>query len=169
MGGMRILTIRNMVYTVVLISLLGVGFSKADARPQARLVPEKNRVEIGMNNGPSATRMLPLYEQRQIQYFSAGVGLEEREAQYPPFSLKCVFVEGAKPFLARVAVTVRDEQGEEVLRVPGEQVNGPWLFIDLPKGKYVVAGTRSDGIEVQRKVLIEESSTARVHFHFPAS
>ena len=167
---MRILTIRNVVYAGVLISLLGVGFSKADARPQARLVPEKNRVEIGLNNGmPSAIRKLPLYEQRQIQYFSAGVGLEEREAQYPRFSLKCVFVGGAKTFLARVAVTVRDEQGGEVLQIPGEQVNGPWLFINLPKGKYVVTATRSDGFEVQRKISIGENSSTRVHFHWPAS
>ena len=167
---MRILTIRNMVYAGVLISVLGGGVSRADTRPQARLVPEKNRVEIGINNGmPHETRKLPLYEQRQIQYFSAGVGLEEREAQYPRFSLKCVFVEEPKPFLARVAVTVRDEQGREVLQVPGEQVNGPWLFIDLPKGQYVVTATRSDGFEVQRKIAVEETSTTTVHFHWPAS
>lgn len=136
----------------------------------ARIVPEKQRVEIGQENGTfMPTGILSLYEENNIRYFSAGVGLDERKATYPPFSLKCVFVSMPKPFLARVSVTIRDQKGRVVLTVPGEQVNGPWLFVDLPKGKYSLTATRVDGTEIVRNVNVGQGKTTVANFRWPHS
>ena len=136
----------------------------------ARVVPEKQRIEIGQENGSfMATGMVSLYEEQNIRYFSAGVGLDERKAIYPPFSLKCVFVSSPKPYLAHVGVTIRDQMGQVVLTVPSEQVDGPWLFVDLPKGSYSVTAKRVDGREIARKVTVGEGRTTVVHFRWPHS
>ena len=38
--------------------------------------------------------------------------MEERQAEYPPFSLKLVFTAGGKPYLAGVDVTIKPAKGE---------------------------------------------------------
>jgi hypothetical protein len=48
----------------------------------------------------------PLYEQNNTQYFSAGLGKEERSLSYPPYPLKLIFVKGERAFLANVAIEV---------------------------------------------------------------
>ena len=37
-----------------------------------------------------------LYKVNNVQYFSAGVGVEERNASYPPYPLKLIFVQGGR-------------------------------------------------------------------------
>ena len=82
--------------------------------------------------GAQSLTLFPLYRAGSIRYFSAGVGLEEREAEYPPFSLKVVFTAGGKPYLSGVSVVVQPEKGgTPVLTIPQDQVEGPWLFVDL--------------------------------------
>lgn len=149
--------------------LPGMG-SQVWANTVARIVPEKQRIEIGRDNGRfMLTSILSLYEEQHIQYFSAGVGLDERNATYPPFSLKCVFVSGLKTFLAHVRVDIRDQNGEVVLTISNERVSGPWLFVDLPKGKYSLTATRGDGTEVARKVTVGGGQPKVVHFRWPHS
>jgi hypothetical protein len=84
---------------------------------------------------------LPLYQSGNIRYFSAGVGLEERQAEYPPFSLKLIFTAGGKPYLTGVDVTVQLVNGDAAIQIPKEQVEGPWLFVDLPSGTYDIIAT----------------------------
>ena len=45
---------------------------------------------------------LPVNRAGEVRYFSAGVGVEERRAEYPPFALKLVFTAGGKPYLTGV-------------------------------------------------------------------
>lgn len=86
----------------------------------------------------TAVSRLPLHRAGAVRYFSAGVGLEERAAEYPPFPLKIVFTAGGKPFLSGVAVTIQPAKGGPAWSIPREQVEGPWLFVDLPNGFYDV-------------------------------
>jgi hypothetical protein len=113
------------------------------------------------------TLTFPLYEQESIQYFSAGLGKEERTLTYPPFPLKLIFVQGERAFLARVSVHIAKEDGTQLLRIPGEEVEGPWLFINIPTGTYVVSGTNSDGTTIKKTITVETPKSTVVHFRWP--
>ena len=109
----------------------------------------------------------PLYEQESIQYFSAGLGKEERSLTYPPFPLKLIFVQGERAFLARVSVHIAKKDGTQLLRIPEEEVEGPWLFINIPTGTYVVSGTDSDGTNIKKTITVETPKPTVVHFRWP--
>ncbi len=113
------------------------------------------------------TLTFPLYEQESIQYFSAGLGKEERSLTYPPFPLKLIFVQGERAFLARVSVHIAKEDGTQLLRIPGEEVEGPWLFINIPTGTYVVSGTDADGTKIKKTITVETPKPTVVHFRWP--
>ena len=113
------------------------------------------------------TLTFPLYEQGAIQYFSAGLGKEERSLSYPPFPLKLIFVKGVRAFLAGVSVHIAKEDGTQLLRVPGEEVEGPWLFINIPAGTYVIGGTDSDGTTIKKTITVQPTKSTVIHFRWP--
>ena len=113
------------------------------------------------------TFTFPLYEQESIQYFSAGLGKEERRLEYPPFPLKLIFVKGKRAFLARISVNIAKEDGTILLKIPGEEVAGPWLFINLPMGTYIVSGIDSNGTIVKKAISIQTDKPIIVHFRWP--
>ena len=113
------------------------------------------------------TLTFPLYEQGSIQYFSGGLGKEERSLRYPPFPLKLIFVKGVRAFLAGVSVHIAKEDGTQLLTVPGEEVEGPWLFINIPAGTYVISGTDSDGTTIKKTITVPKDKSTVVHFRWP--
>ena len=113
------------------------------------------------------TLTFPLYEQEGIQYFSAGLGKEERRLSYPPFPLKLIFVQGERAFLAGVSIKLANQDGTLLLNIPGEQVEGPWLFIKIPPGTYVVSGTTSRGTTMEKTITVQSDHSRVVHFRFP--
>lgn len=117
--------------------------------------------------GIPKTLTFPLYEQESIQYFSAGLGKEERSLRYPPFPLKLIFVKGERAFLAGVSVHIAKEDGTQLLTVPGEEVEGPWLFINIPAGTYVISGTDSDGTTIKKTITVQTTKSTVVHFRWP--
>lgn len=146
----------------VMIGMVGLTVWLAGADPAAggattRIASGGDVIEMEI---PSDVGMqketLPLYRSGTIHYFSAGIGLVEREAAYPPFPLKLVFTAGGKSFVTGVEVVLRRSKSATVLTVPREHVTGPWLFIDVPDGTYEVAATlggqikQVKGIDVRR-------------------
>lgn len=113
------------------------------------------------------TMIFPLYEQEGIRYFSAGIGKEERSLSYPPYSLKLIFVQGDRAFLAGVSLEIHKQDGGTTISIPSEEVQGPWLFLDAPKGVYSIKATSSNGKTVERMIKITEKSTSVVHFRWP--
>lgn len=113
------------------------------------------------------TLTFPMYEQESIQYFSAGLGKEERSLIYPPFPLKLIFVKGERAFLASVSVHITKEDGTQLLKIPGEEVEGPWLFINLPVGTYVISGTDSAGTTIKKTITVQTTKSTVVHFRWP--
>jgi len=105
-------------------------------------------------NGQVVKNYLPLHRSGGIRYFSAGVGLEERQASYPPFTLKLVFTAGGKPFLSGVDVTIKAAAGGPAITIPREQVEGPWLFVDLPAGRYGIAATYGGRTQELKPVVV---------------
>lgn len=109
----------------------------------------------------------PLYEQNNTQYFSAGLGKEERSLSYPPYPLKLIFVKGERAFLANVAIEVLRPDHTNLISIPGEEVQGPWLFINLPAGKYVVKATDSSGTTIEKTINLPAKKRTTVHFRWP--
>ena len=92
----------------ILSMTAGVGVS-AETGTTARISDAGDAVELtypasyGVPNDS-----IPLYHVGKVRYFSAGIGLEEREATYPAFALKLVFVAEGRSFdpMVEVSITV---------------------------------------------------------------
>jgi hypothetical protein len=139
------------MYTALVLALAlwvcaGQGTVHAQTSFIARVAPSGEFLEMEDQSTRQIVKdFLPLYRAGAIPYFSAGVGLEERRAEYPPFSLKLVFTAGGKPYLTGVDVVIRWEKGEESpITISHEQIKGPWLFIDLPAGTYDISAVYGD-------------------------
>lgn len=109
---------------------------------------------------------IPLHQSGGVSYFAAGVGVEERTAQYPFYSLKMVFTAGGKPFLTGVDVVIQGKKEGPVITIPGEQVNGPWLFVDLPAGSYEISASKSDRKQELTGIKIEAGNQKTVHLRW---
>ncbi|HZC67841.1 MAG TPA: hypothetical protein VE201_04405, partial [Nitrospirales bacterium] len=67
-------------------------------------------LQISGDGGTPIKETIPIHRVGSIRYFSAGIGLEERSAQYPSFPLKLVFVAGRKAYLSQVSVTITGQK-----------------------------------------------------------
>ncbi len=151
-----------------LILLSGLCGSPSWAATDEPGLPIKNILEIPLPEGNyPKTLKFPLHEQQNIQYFSAGLGKEERSLKYPPYPLKLVFIQGKGAYLAGVSVDVETKDGKTVLSIPGDQVQGPWLFMNIPTGTYVVRGTDSRGRSIEKTVIVQADSPTVTHFQWP--
>jgi hypothetical protein len=79
-----------------------------------------------------------------MEPLSSGVSKEDR-APHPDYPLKFVFAMASGAYLADIDLTIKDLDGKEVLRT---QSSGPWLYLDLPAGQYVVVAKRMTGEKV---------------------
>lgn len=121
---------------------------------------------IDRDTGQIVNDALPLYRAGNIRYFSAGVGVEERRAEYPPFSLKVVFTAGGKPYLTGVDVTVHSEKGKGTITISHEQIEGPWLFIDLPSGRYDISAMYGGQKRELKGIEVVEGRQTTVHLRW---
>ena len=137
-GRQRLVTI----FASVLCCLAVAGLIYAESNSIVRIGPSGEFLELQRtSDGQIVKDFLPLHQSGKIRYFSAGVGLEERQAEYPSFSVKLVFTAGGKPYLTGVEVAIRTVKGETSVSIPKEQIEGPWLFVDLPSGAYDITAT----------------------------
>jgi len=148
----------------ILVCLAGLS----EAATAIRMTPSGDGIELEYvgENGLSAKDTIPIHRSGQIRYFSAGVGLEEREAKYPPFPLKLIFVAGPKAYASRVSVTIADATGAVRLQVPAEQVTGPWLFVDLPAGTYEISAMRGSQSPPKQRIEIVSGHTKTVYLRW---
>jgi hypothetical protein len=99
---------------------------------------------IGLGASSMAQQFLTpqkVYTERGIRYVSGGVGEAERAAlrqMTEDYSLKLVFAVQQGNALADVNVAIKDSQGTPVLDTV---IQGPWLYVDLPPGKYTVVAS----------------------------
>lgn len=90
---------------------------------------------------------------RSVESLSTGVGAEERVA-HKGYSVLMMFAEAKGPYLANVAVEIKDAEGKVVLTTTS---TGPWLFAKLPAGNYKVVATRSSGKSTGAEFTIGET------------
>jgi len=142
--------------------------SQALAAPTAKLAPtgDSIKLESTEEGGAKSQETIPVYHAGKIGYFSVGVGLEERTAQYPPFPLKLVFVVGAKAYMSQASVTITDAAGKTLLDIHAETVTGPWLFVDLPLGTYTILGSGPGGACVHDRVTIALDQVKTVYLRW---
>jgi hypothetical protein len=111
---------------------------------------------------------LPLYRAGNVRYFSAGVGMEERQAEYPHFSLKVVFTAGGKPYLTGVDVTIQPEKEGASIIISRDRIEGPWLFIDLPAGTYDISAMYGDQKQTLKGIKVVAGRQKTVQLQWPA-
>src|SRR5262245_2335227 len=118
------------------------------------------------HTGQIVTDYLPVHRAGEVRYFSAGVGVEERQAEYPLFSLKLVFTAGGKPYLTGVDVTIQPVNGGADIIISREQIEGPWLFIDLPSGTYDVSAAYGEHKQALKGIKIVSGKQKTVHLRW---
>lgn len=144
--------------------ILGLGawlclMTFAIAGPTARVSQSGEALELDyQEGGRSYTDTIPIYRAGQVRYFSAGVGVEERSASYPPFPLKLVFTAGGKPYVAGVSVTLQHGKGPTIVTIPPDQITGPWLFLDVPDGTYHIEATMEGQTERLKDIKVERGT-----------
>ncbi len=137
-------------------TLLAAQTVSGEATFIAKIAQSGESVEVEQQNeSRTISSSLPLYRSGAVRYFSAGVGLEERSAQYPPLPLKFVFTAGDKPFVSGVGMTIQPAKGGATVTILPEQVEGPWLFVELVPGLYDVSATFGDQTQRLRGIRIE--------------
>lgn len=105
-----------------------------------------------------------------IPYISGGVGQSESEmlrGVAKDYALEVVLVQKSKQrevFLANVRVQVQDANKNIVLDTVAK---GPYLFANLPQGKYLVVAELA-GVEKRRWVNIQAKKHQRIVLLWPA-
>ena len=164
---LRAFVLGTLVY-LTLVTPYGPLKSVSEAAIESRVTPTGEEIELEYTDESGTTHkaMIPIHRAGTIRYFSAGMGQEEREAKYPPFPLKLIFVAGPRAYTSQVAITIADAKGEVLLQVPREQVSGPWLFVDLPAGTYDITADRSDHPQIKQRVEIGAGRVKTVHLRW---
>jgi hypothetical protein len=102
-------------------------------------------------------------------YVSGGVSLDEREAlqaQRTQHSLwVMVAMAGSGAYTGDVHILIRDAAGRTVF---DRDLDGPWLFIDLPRGRYSVEAVWAEGRQ-QRRTEIHAGDHHQIVFRLPAN
>ncbi len=159
---------RSVLWVFGLSVVLNGGAGLADGGAVARIGASSEFVELShQSDGRTMIDLLPLHRAGDVRYFSAGIGLEERAAQYPPFSLKLVFTAGGKPFLSGVSVTIQPVKGGVAVMIPQEQVEGPWLFIDVAPGVYDVTAIHRDRTQGLKGIAVVAGKQKTIHLRWP--
>ena len=147
---------------------VGAGETFGESRVTAREGPSGDVLELeGQSHGQIVKHSLPLYRTGAIRYFSAGVGSEERQAEYPPFSLKLVFTAGGKPYLVGVDVLIQPVK-EQAITISRDQVEGPWLFVDLPSGMYDISASYGEHKQALKGIKVVAGRQKTVYMRWTA-
>ena len=158
---------KRLVLVLVLSWSAGLGLTYADGTFIARVGQSGEFLEMeDQNTGQIVKDYLPLYRSGEIRYFSVGVGVEERRAEYPPFPLKLVFTAGGKPYLTGVEVTIQPLTGETAITISREQIEGPWFFIDLPQGTYDISALYGGHQQVLKGVKVVSGKQKTVYLRW---
>lgn len=84
----------------------------------------------------------PILTQGEVRYACTGVGSDSRQdPRWREFPVKLVFAARSGGYLSQVGTRILDSQGRTVFETRN---CGPWLLLDLPRGRYEVVATAHD-------------------------
>ena len=155
------------VGTLAVFNLVFPGQQAARAQDESSSTVTSSILEVPSSE-EGVNLKFTLYNGQYFQYFSAGVGIEERKAVYPGYPLKLIFVQGARAYLAEVNISILKADGTTLVEIPSAHVMGPWLFVNIPSGTYTITATDSRGRAIKKQVKLGEERTKVVHFRWPA-
>lgn len=101
-----------------------------------------------------------------IRYMNGGVGMGERaemEEMAGDYSLKVVLATDEGSYISRVRIRVKEKSGQEVFEIV---TNGPWLYVDLPEGRYTVSACFNGTTKNQTVQVGSGKSASRLAFSF---
>ena len=158
---------KPILWACACVVCLNGGLNLAEGGTVARISESGEAVELSQQvNGRMVNNAFPLYRTGGVRYFSAGVGLDEREARYPLFPLKLVFTAGGNHFLTGVSVTIQPLKGGTALAIPEDRVEGPWLFVDLASGQYDVTAIHGGSKQVLKGVNVEAGKQQTIYLRW---
>lgn len=91
-----------------------------------------------------------------VPYATGGVGLEERavmKGMADHYNLRLVFATLSGAYFTNVEVLIQDGNNRTLV---DRKSNGPWFFVELPKGQYKITAIHADQKET-RKVALEKA------------
>lgn len=155
--------------TILACSLLWLpAMPQSQAATSATMLPSGEAIELSGQGAQAAFKTtIPVHRSGNVRYFSAGVGLEERQADYPPFPLKLIFVAGPRAYLSKVGVTITNDSGTVRVDIPSDHVTGPWLFVDLPAGTYDVEAVSLGERLEKTGVRVPTGRTRTIYLRWP--
>lgn len=164
---LRVYLIRSLIVGVVCVAVAGHALSAIGAS-LSKLSSNGTSIEIidSAENG-DIVDFIPIFQSGKMKYFSVGVGKLERELTYPSFPLKIVFSEVGGAYLSLIAVTVWAEDGTYVGQIPGSHVKGPWVFIDLPSGKYRIKAIKGVTEKIHDSITLTTNKQRTLSFVWP--
>jgi Carboxypeptidase regulatory-like domain len=119
---------------------------------------------IGVASAASLDALPPEQTQGAVTFVTGGIGQDESDAMkqaQAKYPLSLLFAERSKAeYLAKVDVTIKDQQGNTQLQATSE---GPYLLAKLPDGKYTVTAQYGGKSEV-RQVTVVAAKPQRVEF-----
>lgn len=123
----------------------------------------------GAASAQSADLSDPILTQGAVRYACTGVGASSREdPRWTAFPAKLVFAAGDGGYLSEVATRITDARGGVVLEVTD---CGPWLLVELPKGRYSVSATAHDGqgrkFDAAGSLAVGDAGQAQTVLRFP--
>lgn len=121
-------------------------------------------LHLGLSSAHGGTPFFKVQEVNGIRYVSGGIGLDERNALKSvekDYNLKLVFAALSGNYLSDIQVVVEDITGRKLIETTS---NGPWLYTNLPQGRYKIVASFSDQKKV--KMVDVEKSLNTILFHW---
>jgi hypothetical protein len=119
---------------------------------------------VGVVSAASLDALPPEQTQGAVTFVTGGIGQDESDAMkqaQSSYPLSLSFIEKSKAeYLAKVDVTIKDQQGNTQLQATSE---GPYLLAKLPDGRYTVTALYQGKSEV-RQVNVAAARPQRVEF-----
>ncbi|MEA5097121.1 MAG: carboxypeptidase regulatory-like domain-containing protein [Burkholderiaceae bacterium] len=100
-----------------------------------------------------------------VSYISGGITADERDAMKPlakDYNLRMDFALTVGDYLSDVKVKIRNSKGQVVLDM---EVDGPWLYVQLPAGKYKVSA-EYEGKPIEKSVSIAPKRGSALPFRW---
>jgi hypothetical protein len=120
----------------------------------------------------AARPLPPVQELGRLRFITGGIGVDEaramraERAHYPLALTFAQHFDGRDRFLSGVHVEIHDTDGVPLLCATSD---GPYLFVDLPAGRYRVSAATGGGRTLERWVTVTQGGRQDLAFVWPAS
>ena len=163
--------LRNKQFILCVILSLGILTAQADETLAASEVASPQVIELPqvMEEDGSEINFLPMPEPAVIQsidFITGGVGLEESgfiKQNFKNFSLRLAFTEGREAaYVLDVALRILNAKGHHVFEIAD---SGPLLYVDLPKGRYLLVAEYK-GRKQSQWITVSQKPFERAFFNW---